>query len=273
MKNPYAKLLSIFLLITLSSFSILLAQESMASSENADFITTDSGLKYKIIKTSEGEIPTSGDRVEVNYEGKLADGTVFDSSYNRGEPITFTLGKGRVIKGWDEGIALLHIGEKAVFIIPPDLGYGNQPVGPIPANSTLTFEVELMNILPQIIVEEYDIAGKEIHETDSGLMYIIVKEGEGTQAENGKTVSVQYSGYLEDGTMFDSSVKRGQPISFPLGIGQVIPGWEEGISLMKKGAKYRLIIPSNLAYGSNGIEGVIPPNASLTFDVELVDVK
>ncbi len=109
--------------------------------------------------------------------------------------------------------------------------------------------------------------------TDSGLRYQILQEGSGLKAEKGKTVSVHYKGQLSDGTVFDSSYKRNQPIDFPLGVGQVIKGWDEGIQLLKVGDKARLVIPSNLGYGAQGAGGVIPPNATLIFDVELMDVK
>jgi FKBP-type peptidyl-prolyl cis-trans isomerase len=101
----------------------------------------------------------------------------------------------------------------------------------------------------------------------------VVQKGNGAQAENGKTVDVHYTGYLMDGRTFDSSIERGEPISFPLGQNMVIKGWEEGIALMKVGEKMRLIIPSELGYGDRGAGGVIPPNATLIFDVELVNVK
>ena len=109
--------------------------------------------------------------------------------------------------------------------------------------------------------------------TASGLYYVIEKLGTGAQAVAGKTVSVHYTGRLADGTKFDSSYDRNQPISFVLGQRQVIAGWDEGIALMTVGAKYKLIIPSSLGYGANGAGGVIPPNATLIFDTELVDVK
>ncbi|WP_445719581.1 peptidylprolyl isomerase [Flavobacterium sp.] len=109
--------------------------------------------------------------------------------------------------------------------------------------------------------------------TESGLRYQIIQKGNGTQAEKGKKVSVHYQGALENGQVFDSSYKRKQPIDFQLGVGQVIEGWDEGISLLKVGDKARFVIPSYLGYGSRGAGGVIPPDATLVFDVELMDVK
>ncbi|GAA4235936.1 peptidylprolyl isomerase [Postechiella marina] len=120
---------------------------------------------------------------------------------------------------------------------------------------------------------ELDKIATGFKKTDSGLRYQIIQEGSGAQAEKGKTVSVHYKGQLTDGTVFDSSYKRNQPIDFALGVGQVIPGWDEGVSLLKVGDKARFVIPSDLAYGSAGAGGVIPPDASLIFDVELMDVK
>ncbi len=109
--------------------------------------------------------------------------------------------------------------------------------------------------------------------TESGLRYKMIQKGDGAKAEKGKTVSVHYKGSLTDGTVFDSSFKRNQPIDFTLGVGQVISGWDEGISLLQVGDKARFVIPPSLGYGANGAGGVIPPNATLIFDVELVGVK
>jgi peptidyl-prolyl cis-trans isomerase A (cyclophilin A) len=109
--------------------------------------------------------------------------------------------------------------------------------------------------------------------TDSGLRYQFIQKGDGKSAEKGKLVSVHYSGALENGKVFDSSYTRKKPIEFKLGIGQVIEGWDEGIALLKVGDKARFVIPSYLGYGEAGAGGVIPPNATLVFDVELMDVK
>ena len=119
---------------------------------------------------------------------------------------------------------------------------------------------------------ELDNHSKGFKITKSGLRYQIINEGSGISPEKNNTVCVHYKGQLIDGTVFDSSYKRNQPIEFKLGVGQVIPGWDEGIALLKVGDKARFVIPSYLAYGSQGAGGVIPPNANLIFDVELMKI-
>lgn len=233
--------------------------------------TTESGLQYVINVEGTGQRAKAGDLVEVHYTGKLTNDTVFDSSVSRGKPFKFKLGEGMVIKGWDEGIALLNVGDKATFTIPAELGYGDRAVGTIPANSTLIFEVELLNVVEP--PKPYDVAKKDTIKRESGLQYILVQENEGgVQAAAGKNVRVHYSGYLEDGKMFDSSVERGEPFVFPLGQGRVIRGWDEGVALLKTGEKARFIIPSDLAYGDRGYPPIIPAKATLIFDVELLEV-
>lgn len=124
-----------------------LRQEAEEPAVSGDYQTTASGLQYRIIEQGSGPRPQPGDTVAVHYRGTLEDGTEFDNSYDRGEPITFPLGVGYVIPGWDEGIALLNEGSKAELIIPPELGYGAQGSPPtIPPNATLIFEVELVDV-------------------------------------------------------------------------------------------------------------------------------
>ena len=123
------------------------------------------------------------------------------------------------------------------------------------------------------IEAELESLGAGFEKTSSGLRYQILQKGDGEKAQKNKTVSVHYKGQLSDGTVFDSSYKRNQPIEFSLGMGQVIRGWDEGVALLKVGDKARFVIPSHLAYGSRGAGGVIPPNANLIFDVELMSVK
>ena len=120
---------------------------------------------------------------------------------------------------------------------------------------------------------ELDKISAGFEETASGLRYQVIQKGEGKKAEKGNTVSVHYKGQLADGTVFDSSYKRNAPLDFQVGVGQVIAGWDEGICLLNVGDKARLVIPSDLGYGSAGAGGVIPPDATLVFDVELMDVK
>lgn len=123
--------------------------EKLAPSENdADYVTTPSGLKYRDIEVGTGDSPEPRQLVSVHYTGTLSNGKTFDSSLKRGEPFTFPIGAGRVIKGWDEGVATMKVGGKRELVIPPDLAYGSRGIpGAIPPNSTLTFDVELLDIL------------------------------------------------------------------------------------------------------------------------------
>lgn len=249
------------------------AQAEVAASHKPDTITTATGLKYIIWKKGNGLKAEAGDNVSVHYAGRLLSGAPFDNSYDRGNPFGFPLGGGRVIKGWDEGIAYLEVGDSATLIIPANLGYGSTDRPTIPANSTLIFDVQLVDVKKTVKPVPFETLGKDTITTASGLRYIRLNETSGALAVAGKEVSVHYTGYLQNGTVFDSSVSRGQPISFPLGQGRVIKGWDEGIALLKVGEKARLLIPSELAYGDRGAGGLIPPGADLIFDVELVGVK
>ena len=144
--------------------------------------------------------------------------------------------------------------------------------------SRITFSLFLVlmavtfNLSTNAFSKEEKMSG-EVQTTASGLQYIIIEEGTGDKPTKGQKVKVHYTGKLEDGTVFDSSVKRGVPIEFTLGVGQVIKGWDEGIADMKPGGKRQLIIPPDLGYGPNGYPPVIPPNSTLIFDVELVEVN
>jgi peptidylprolyl isomerase len=109
--------------------------------------------------------------------------------------------------------------------------------------------------------------------TPSGLQYVDVKVGTGASPKQGQTAVVHYTGWLVDGKKFDSSKDRGQPFSFALGRGQVIKGWDEGVATMKVGGTRKLVIPPDLGYGARGAGGVIPPNATLTFEVELLEIR
>lgn len=244
----------------------------LAQKPDADgFITMPSGLKYKITQKGSGTKPVPGAKITAHYTGRLTNDTVFDSSVKRGTPFSFKLGKGMVIKGWDEGFALLNKGDKATLIIPPDLGYGARNMGKIPSNSTLIFDVELIDWQEPWKPVPYDVKGKDTIKTNSGLKVIMVeKKPNAAATQSGKKVIMNYTGYLLDGSHFDSSVERNQPFPFVLGQGQVIKGWDEGVAMLKEGEKARLIIPHTLGYGERGYPPVIPQNATLIFDVEVV---
>lgn len=133
--------------------------------------------------------------------------------------------------------------------------------------------MEMENLVAQApSMGEETVSQEEVMTTDSGLQYVKLVEGDGAQPQKGQRVVVHYTGTLEDGTQFDSSRDRGRPFDFKLGVGQVIKGWDEGVGMMRVGDRWKLIIPSELGYGARGAGGVIPPNATLIFDVELLRI-
>ena len=233
--------------------------------------TTPTGLKYIDEVIGTGRSPQTGDQVKVHYTGTLEDGTKFDSSRDRNQPFEFPLGIGRVIKGWDEGVATMKEGGKRKLIIPSELAYGSRNMGSIPPNSILFFDVELIEDVEKFVDTDFSLPGKE-EVTKSGLRMIIHKDGNGEIPLPGQTVKVHYTGLLENGSKFDSSHDRGQPFSFQLGQGRVIKGWDEALALMSKGEKRTLIIPPEIGYG-NRKKSNIPPNSTLIFEVELIDFQ
>jgi FKBP-type peptidyl-prolyl cis-trans isomerase len=245
--------------------------------------TLADGLQYIIVTPGAGNPVASGDTVTVQYSGWLQNtGALFDSSYNTGQPFSFALGAGNVIKGWDEGVAGMLPGETRRLIIPPALGYGDAGQPPkIPAAATLVFDITLQSATTPTPVGQTPaptppasppaITGTSTTLPD-GLQYTIFQAGTGdTAAASGESVTVNYSGWLQaTGALFDSSLNSGRtPFTFTLGAGNVIKGWDEGVVGMKIGEKRRLTIPAALAYGANA-RGPIPANSALIFDVELL---
>ena len=240
----------------------------------SDLVTLDSGLKYADLITGDGETAKAGDIVSTHYmiweQGK--DKAEFVAGSQGGDPVMFVQGAGdKVFPGWEEGVLGMQVGGKRQLIIPPELGLGETGGGNISSNAALIMEIELVNALEQPVLSR--VPESDLTTTSSGLAYSDLVTGAGDPVSAGQTVTVNYSGWLEDGTMFDSSIPRGEPFSFTLGQGSVIPGWEEGLLGMQVGGKRQLIIPANLAYGESGSGGVIPANATLIFDIELLEIQ
>jgi len=230
----------------------------------ADAEKTASGLASKVLKPGTGTAkPAPADSVKVHYTGWTTDGKMFDSSVKRGEPITFPLN--RVIPGWTEGVGLMVEGETRRLWIPQDLAYKGRPGAPA---GMLVFDVQLISIqgAPKAPA---DVAAPpaDAEKTASGLASKVLKPGTGdAKPKPTDRVKVHYTGWTTDGKMFDSSVTRGRPATFPLN--RVIPGWTEGVGLMVVGEKRRLWIPEALAY--KGKPGA--PAGMLVFDVELLEI-
>ena len=237
---------------------------------------TATGLQFEDVTVGSGESPLPGSVVVVEYTGFLEDGTVFDSSYKRRDPFSFAIGKGQVIKGWDEGVASMKVGGKRQLRIPPDLAYGERGAGAmIKPGATLVFDVELKEVKPPRVAPAapQTIADADYTTTESGLKYHDFEVGSGPQPTTGQNVEVEYTGWLTDGTKFDSSYDRAKGIVFPVGTGRVIKGWDEGLLSMKVGGRRQLVIPGDIAYGERGRPPVIPADATLVFEVHLVGIK
>lgn len=266
-------------------FSVVLI---FGCSNSPDSVTLKSGLKYNEVKVGTGTEAKNGDLIEIHFKGwvikdssdlfsdwsvdstKKAD--LIADSYAMNQPMKFVLGTESFIKGSEEGIVGMKPGGQRTIIIPANLGYGAQGMGPIPPNSSIRVLIELVSTKEATVAKMWDVDSTLFKTTASGLKYAIIKEGEGELVAKEKQVTVHYSGFLLDGNKFDSSVERDEPFTFMAGVGQVIPGWDEGVQLMKKGSKARFIVPSTLAYGERDL-GKIPPNSTLIFDVEVLEVK
>jgi peptidylprolyl isomerase len=202
-----------------------------------------------------GAEAASGMYLKVSYTGTLTDGTVIEATTS-GTPAEFSLSSGQVMPGWVQGLPGMKVGGTRVVTIPADLAYGPQGYNQIPPNATLVYQFELLDVqaAPEVKIEDLQV-------------------GTGAEAVPGATITVNYTGTLTDGTVFDSSYQRNEPFTLQLGAGAVIPGWEQGLQGMKVGGKRRLTIPPALGYGAQGAGTSIPPNATLIFDVELLKVQ
>ncbi len=258
-------------------------------SKNPNVVTKSNGLKYADDTVGTGKQAEIGDLVTIKFSAWIIKDSTKNlfkdwlkdttktkqliGSTSTGKPFKFLLKEGSFIKGSTEGIAGMKIGGTRTMIIPSEIAYGKQGIGPIPPNTNLKAVITLVDAKKPIVANLWEVDPSTYKTTKDGLKYAIIKEGTGPQADSGDIVTVNYSGYLaKDSTKFDSSVERDEPFTFKLGTHMVIPGWDEGIALLKEGSKARFIIPPDLAYG-NRPNRVIPPNSTLIFDIDLVTVK
>jgi len=227
----------------------------------ADAVKTASGLATKVITPGSGrDHPAAEDLVRIQYTGWKTDGTMFDSSLTSGKPAVFPVN--RVIAGFSEGLKLMVPGEKRRLWIPEALAYkgAREPKG------MLVFDVELID-LPNRPPPDVSGPPADAKKTASGLAYKVLTQGVGGRHPKPSTqVTVHYTGWTTNGKMFDSSIVKGQPATFP--VDGVIPGWTEGLQLMVEGDKMRFWIPENLAY-----KGQSAPYGMLVFDVELIGIR
>jgi len=271
-------------------FFVIITAVLIGCNKGPEVVTLESGLQFMDDSVGTGREAKANDLVSIHFKGwmvpkdtasELFSDWSIDQTKNmlslgdskmRNQPIKFILNSGSFIKGTDEGIVGMKTGGVRTMIIPSKLAYGDAGIGFIPPNTDLKVIVELLEVKDRIVAEMWKVDSTLFKNTASGLKYAIISNGDGPAVEAGKVVTVHYSGYLLDGTMFDSSVERDEPIQFVVGQGQVIPGWDEGMLLLKKGDKARFVIPPQLGYGEMVLEK-IPVNSTLIFDTEVIDIK
>lgn len=276
-----------YLLLIAFSTTVIAFAQPKGYKKSAD------GLVYKIHSDKEGPAIKKGDIVTLHFIMKTDKDSIFQNSFKDGKPVVMKLSDGQYKGSLEDGMVLLSKGDSATFLVSSDSLFGQQLPPFIKKGSNTGFIIKIISAVSEDeYKKEQDRIAKETiakedktlqeyltknnlkaTKTASGLYYVQTQAGTGAKAENGKTVSVHYTGKLLNGTKFDSSVDRGTPFEFTLGQGQVIRGWDEGIALMSIGEKGTLVIPSGLGYGERGAGASIPPNSILIFDVELLGVK
>jgi peptidylprolyl isomerase len=225
-------------------------------------------VDIKVLRAGSGEPVKKRQFVQVHYTGWLKDSTKFDSSRDRGEPLEFVLGTGQVIKGWDIGIEGMKQGEIRSLKIPAILAYGNNEVGPIPANSDLLFEVELIGsqkaMEPDTLLKPSSIKWKSLR---PGIEIFDEIAGGGTELRAGMELTFHYTGWLVNGHKFGSSKDFGKPAKTVLGMGKMVRGLELGLESLKQGGVRWLRVSPGMAYGPVAMSN-IPPNSTLIFRVQ-----
>ena len=256
-------------LICITSFFLFLISVSFGQQKKVNYKKTDNGLEYVIVKKGTGQRVKKGYRIYVNYTTYIKPDSVYDSNAERGKPFAFILGQEDVLKGWDEGIALLSVGDSAHFRIPPELAYGTKKLGSIPANTTLLLHIRVIEMEQAF----YDLLGKDTITFPSGLKKILINKGTGEKAKPFSNVTMQFTGYILNPKgyqrVFQSSLTNSALAVFQLGTGRMVKGLDEGITTMHVGEKASFILPPALGFG-NKVSGVIPANSTLYFDIELL---
>ena len=240
--------------LTLLCLSLILGQGNGNNSA--------SGLLSTDLKVGTGAEAKAGVQVTIAYSGWLfVDGKRGEQFESGSAPFSFEFDAHQVMDGWNEGVKGMKVGGKRHLIIPSGLGYGERGYpGVIPPNATLEFEIDLLKVepAPKVTITELEL-------------------GAGEEAVEGATVSVQYTGWVYSREQrlnkFDSTLDRGIPYDFVLGSPQTLRGLSKGILGMKVGGKRDLIVPPELAYGARAVAGLIPANATLNFEVELIGVS
>eukprot|EP00899_Mesostigma_viride_P014709 jgi/Mesvir1/23239/Mv09241-RA.1 len=226
-------------------------------------ILNNGGVVKKLVKKGTGwEHPEPGDEVTVHYVGKLLDGTQFDSSRDRGEPFTFKIGQGQVIKGWDEGVGLMKKGEVALITCKPEYAYGAAGSPPtIPPNSTLVFEVELLSWK----------SVSDICEDGGVIKKVLVPGSNWVMPRKEDEVRVKYTARVKGGDVFESTPDEG--IEFSMSKGHLCRAMREAVLTMKKGEQAQLIVRPDYGFGAEGRPPTVPPGATLEIDVTLLSWK
>ena len=252
---------------------------------------TSSGVYIISVETGKGRCPVTGDKVELDFEAFLLDGTSVGSTYGQDEKLSFVLGEGNTLPGWEEVVPLMHLGERVRAIMPFEMAYGEHQVGDIPAYSNLVYDIKLLKITSKEELDKQAAAEKEALKTQSeqafwdylkanditeytvnGLFFKKLTTTEGAKPEVGQTVKIKYVATYLDGTELGSSDQLGEFYEMEYGKGAVLKGLEEGVGLMRVGEKARFVLPYTLAYGDNPYNN-IPAYSNLVFDVELLEIK
>lgn len=249
----------------------LAIQTAPSQPADVNYVERD-GLRIGDVAVGPGAEATATSQVSFHYTAWLADGTRFDSSMERGTPLEAPLGKGVLIPGMERALVGMRAGGVRQVVIPPELGYGDRAIGPIPAGSTLTFQLLLLTVSAPRIVPTAPPEATSWRTTSSGLKIADISGCDAPNTPPGSTLLLDYTLWLPDGRVVDSSLARSEPLRVEIGKGMVIAGWDEGLRAAPVGCRRLLEVPPALGYGERSA-GPIPPNSTLLFEVEVVGAE